>query len=125
MYLVALMMVMEKIPMSTTPITETMVISMMGVFIIRNSSICMENPMLKMMPSRIPSIMATMSRMMIYRNTIMRIFLALSPIALSILYISASSRHLLKVYRKMNMVTNALIMHVISTTYAFRYFCSR
>jgi hypothetical protein len=72
--------------------------------------------MLKRRPNRIPSIRDTIRRISISKNTIMRMFLALKPMALSILYISASSRHLPRVYRKIKIVTRILMMQVINTT---------
>jgi hypothetical protein len=122
MYFVALIIVTEKTKIKLNPIRQTIVMSIGGVFIIRNYYICSENPMLKITPKIMPSRRLTINRMIISKKIIILIFYALSPIALSILYISASSLHFPIVYRKMNIVTNTLITHVISTTYMLKYF---
>lgn len=51
-----------------------------------------------------------------------RIFLALSPMALNILYICDYSLHLPKVYKNMKIVTRVLMITVIITMYMFKYF---
>jgi hypothetical protein len=71
--------------------------------------------MLKMMPRMIPPMTETTNLIMISLKTMSRIFLALNPIARSILYISASYLHLPSVYKKMKIVTRVLITAVIST----------
>ncbi len=62
---------------------------MFGVFIIKNYSICLENPILKIKPKAMPFIIETISLIKIYKNTINRISDTDRPIALNILNISA------------------------------------
>ena len=64
-YLVALMIVIENMTIRTKPMTETMVISIGGVLIIRNSSICSENPILKSTPNKTPLHIETIKRIII------------------------------------------------------------
>ena len=59
------MIVMEKIKANTMPITDTTVIFIGGVFIIKNSSICKENPILKSTPRIIPPKIDTISLIII------------------------------------------------------------
>ena len=65
MYLVALIIVNDNIIIRHMPITETIVISINGVLIIKNYQICKEKPMLNTTPSPIPPKRATIKRIII------------------------------------------------------------
>ena len=68
-------------------IVKIIVKSIGGVLIIKNYSICFENPILNTIPSKIPFVIDTMSLIKIYKNIIIRISITGNPTALNILYI--------------------------------------
>ena len=94
-----------------------------GVVNIMNSSICIENPIVMAIPRSIPLAIATKSRTITSQKTINRISEQLTPMALNILYISASSRHLESVKRNKNTTAKQFMMTVMPNTYTLRLFC--
>lgn len=81
------MTVIEKTVIMTIEIIKIGFKSKLYVLNIKNSSICADNPKLKTIPNITPLIIETSKRTKIYKNTIIRISVTETPIALNILNI--------------------------------------